>query len=167
METVNLAILYLLKQLQVAIPRRRFIDVLYETEITNYYEGLSAMGSLKNEEYVRSTQIGGEEHFVITQKGIEITEANDSKLTVGIKKKIADCAEKILRGEHDLSRAYTKITALSDETLYFQCGMLDNGEPQYELRIATQDREQARRMAEFFRANSSELHEKIFKLLGE
>jgi predicted transcriptional regulator len=167
MEEVKLAILYALKMLKVAIARRRFIDILYETEITNYYEGLSAMGDLNKEDLVRSTTIGGEEHFIITPKGLEMLDLDENKLTEGIKKKIADCTEKVLRGEHDLCRAYTKITALDQETLYFQCGVLDNGQPVFEVRMATQDREQARRMAEYFRANSGKLREKAFKLLGE
>jgi len=163
----EIAVLYMMKQMRVAISNRYLIEIFAEAEIIEYYLGLEILNDFEKNGLVRIGEIGGVTHYKITNDGKNICELYENKLPKEIRQRIDECCAKILSGDHDLKRVYTQTSAIRDGVFYFKCGILEQSEPLVELRVRTADGEQAQRMAAYFRSHSDEMYFKTLEILGE
>ncbi|MDR1101180.1 MAG: DUF4364 family protein [Clostridiales bacterium] len=166
-EEKRAALLFLLKEVKVSLSLTRFMELIYETELIDYFNGMNSMGDLEDEGFVNVTTMGDERYFQITTQGRDAVEFSSEILPAAVRERISECALEILRGEHDLHKTYTKTLPLRDGAFYFQCGAMEHGEPIFELRVRTGDKEQSRRMSEYFRSHTMEVFAKTFEILGE
>jgi len=163
----EIAVLYMMKTMRVAISNRYLIEIFSEAEIIEYYLGLDILQKFEKDGLIRIGEIGGVTHYKITAEGIKTCEIYENKLPQEIKKRIDECSKKILSGDHDLRRVYTQTSALRDGVYYFKCGILEQDEPLVEIRVRSSDVEQIEMMGAYFRVHSDEMYAKVLELLDK
>jgi len=163
----KIAILFMMKQMKIAISNRYLIEILADAEIIEYYLGLDFLHYFENFGLVRIGEIGGTTHYKITPKGVEICELFENQLPNEIKNRIEQSCNKILSGDYDLRKVYTQTSAIREGVYYFKCGVFEQNEPLFEIRVKTENAEQIQRMEGYFRLHSGEIYKEIFKSLGE
>ena len=163
----KIAVLFMMKKMRIAISNRYLIEILAEAEIIEYYLGLDILHYFEKFHLVRIGEIGGSTHYKITPKGIETCELFENQLPDEIKKRIEESCNKILSGDYDLRRVYTQTSAIREGIYYFKCGIFEQNEPLFEIRVKTENAEQIQRLESYFRLHSSDIYGELFSVLGD
>jgi len=163
----KIAVLYMLKTIKIAISNRYLIEILAEAEIIEYYPGLDILHYFEKFGLVCISEIGGTDHYKITLEGIKTCELFENKLPNEIKNRIEKACKKTLSEDYDLRKVYTQTSAIRDGMYYFKCGVFEQNDPLFEIRLRTENAEQVQRLESYFRLHSAEIYEKLFNALGE
>lgn len=94
---IKLLILYLLDQLETALPVRIVSDVITDRELANYFEAMDAISELQETGNLTVSSIDGQEALTITEKGTSAVEYVEEDLPKSVRDTALETARRFLR----------------------------------------------------------------------
>lgn len=161
---VRILLCYILKNVNSAVSRKAFTEILTSTEIVNFFEINPALDALRENGLAVCEEKEDDDYFTITPDGISVAEKLETDISLTAREKALTAAVKVVARERLKGTVDYKID--KSETGYcVTLTVVDNGEIMMQTKLFAADYLQAELVGENFMKNPQKLYSGIIDAL--
>lgn len=165
---IQFIILFTLSKVDDAVPYNELLNLVLDNCNINYNDFQVALDNLVKTNHVRAFLEGAHnQKYEITQKGTSAGELFTSNIPVYIREPIEDSIKKLFLEERRKNAIRGDITPVRKDEYGTDCSLRDDDNTELlRLSLYAGSREEAERMAVFFREHSDFVYEKIIEIFN-
>lgn len=162
---VKIIILYVISKFKAGISGSNLIIVLVCEELLDYFTLMQCVVELNEGGYISKKTIQKEPYYSIESTGAEVLEMFGNSITWSIRQIIDEKVEPVLDSFSRQTDIRTRVTQCSRRHFVASCGIYEWNVPLMELNLTLGSREQAEKMASYFRKYAGNIFAEIFDLM--
>ena len=162
---IQFIILYTLSKVDSAVPYNELLNLVLDNCNINYNDFQVALDNLVQTSHVSAYLEGKHSQmYEITQKGLSVGEFFRSNIPVYIREPIDSSVKELFREERRKNAVQSAITPVRRDEYSADCALYDDDNTQIlSLSLYAGSREEAEKMAVYFREHSEEVYSKILE----
>lgn len=161
-------VLYTVKTYETPIDITRLFEIMtWEKQVMEYFELSEIVFELSEDGYIEKKYYRDEEAYVLTEKGEEALRLFSVRIPPSVKERINDAIGKV-KYDEVYSSDYIKAEVLpsGQDSFDLRCSIGTSGKNIFEMIVNFENSKlSAKKAAENFKANGSEIYNKILKLI--
>jgi hypothetical protein len=162
----KIVILYTLHKFRLAMSMDQLYRVILDNDILDYFSFMHYFYDLLEYGYVKATIIEEKTRYDIQPKGTEAVELFTNKIPPGVRSKIDRTVDEILSSYEKVMDIRAVTTAISERKFVAKCGIYEWNVPLLEINITVGDKDQAEKIAKYFKENATQIYQDTFNILG-
>lgn len=166
---IQFIILFTLSNADKPLAYNQLINLVMDNCNINYNDFQIALDNLSVTKHIRSyIESGHNQLFEITQKGLDIENFFRTQVPIYIREPITESIKQLFIDERRKNSIQSKITQVDPNEYTADCRLLDDDKTVLmELSLFAGARDEAERIAVYFKEHSGEIYEKILKAFNE
>lgn len=166
---IQFIILYTLSKVDDAVPYNKLLNLVLDNCNINYNDFQVALDNLVTTKHVHAYLEGAHnQKYEITQKGMNAGDFFTSNIPIYIREPIDNSIKELFIEERRRNAVRSGITPVRKDEYSADCQLYDDDNTQIlNLSLYVGSREEAERMAAFFREHSDVIYEKILNAFAE
>ncbi|MDD4689942.1 MAG: DUF4364 family protein [Eubacteriales bacterium] len=166
----KIVVLYPFTKFRPAFKLAELQDIVVETGILDFFTFMHYFYDLLEHGYINEVTIGSEKKYDIATKGTEAVEFFCNVLPTEIKVKLRNAVDGVASG-YEKGSDVRALVEPAEKGYVMKCGIYEWNQPMMRFEIAVGDKKTAQTMADYFKANPTEVYKGMFQLfkmpLGE
>lgn len=162
---IQFIILYTLSRVDSPIPYNQLITIILDNCNINYNDFQVALDNLVNTKHVETTLEGKHnQKYGITQKGMNASDLFTANIPVYLREPINQSIKNLFIEERRKNAVRSGIVPVRGNEYSAECQLYDDDNTQIlSLTLYTGSRDEAEKMAEYFRTHSDTVYQKIIE----
>lgn len=162
---IKIIILYVISRFKAGISQSNLIIVLVCEELLDYFTLMQCVVELNEGGYISKKTIRKEPYYSIETTGTEVLEMFGDNIAWSIRQMVDGKIEPILDSFSKQTDIRTRVTQCSQRHFVASCGIYEWNVPLMELNLTMGSREQAEKMAAYFKRYAGNIFAEIFDLM--
>lgn len=162
---IKLIILHVVSKFKAGISQSNLIEVLVCEELLDYFTLMQYVVDLNENGYISNSAIKKEQYYSIEIRGREVLEMFDDNISWSIRQKVDEKINLILDSFSRQTDIRTKVTQCSRRHFVASCGIYEWNVPLMELNLTLGSRDQAEKMASYFKKYAGDIFSEIFDIM--
>ena len=166
---IQFIILFTLSNADKPLAYNQLINLVMDNCNINYNDFQIALDNLSVTKHIKSyIESGHNQIFEITQKGLDIEKFFRTQVPIYIREPIIESIKQLFIDERRKNSIQSKITQVDPNEYNVDCRLLDDDKTiLMDLSLFAGAREEAEKLAVYFKEHSGEIYEKILKAFSE
>lgn len=163
----KLIILYLMHKVGCSLSNSQLLKLLYDFEGFNYYYFQHILSDLVEQKYVMNYKQDEEWLYEITPEGSNVLELTENILPGIIKYKLDVIIQNVIKNIKNELTITAEYVPENNDAYITKCKVIENHKTLFELNIYCISQEEAKIVAENWKANATNLYPKFIDLLTQ
>ena len=159
----KIAVLYPFTKFRPALKLEELQAVVTETGVLDFFTFMHYFYDLLEHGYIKEVIVGSEHKYDIEPKGTEAVDFFRNMLPTEIKVKLRSAVDAVAAGYEKGSDVRVSVVP-AEKGYTMKCGLYEWNQPMMRFEISVGDKKTAKDMADYFKANPTEVYKGMFEL---